>query len=165
MHSLNGGKRHAFTLVELLVVIGIIAVLIGILLPTLAGARRAANAVKCSSNLRAIGQLITDYTARYNGTYPAAFIYAGHKIENGVQTPEVQTGGTISWSYVLFPKNPIPNALTQSPVPDPRTWAMPFELFKCPEIVNGGLPPQSPASWDLDSGQAPEVAGVVDYQA
>jgi prepilin-type N-terminal cleavage/methylation domain-containing protein/prepilin-type processing-associated H-X9-DG protein len=158
-------KNHAFTLVELLVVIGIIALLISILLPTLAGARRSANSIKCASNLRAIGQLVADYLARSNGTYPAAFLYSGHKIENGVQTPDVQTGGTISWSYVLFPKNPIPNSLTQNPAPDPRTWVMPFEIFQCPDIEKGGLPPQSPAPWDLDGGQAPEIAGVVDYQA
>ena len=61
---------HGFTLVELLVVIGIIAVLIGILMPALSSARESSMAVQSLSNLRQLGLGLTNYVNENKGAYP-----------------------------------------------------------------------------------------------
>lgn len=74
---------RAFTLIELLVVISIIALLVGILLPTLSSAREAARQMKCSSTMRQYMIGASAYQADYKGALPTAGEYA-YRAANGI---------------------------------------------------------------------------------
>src|SRR5688500_2509657 len=75
--------RKAFTLVELLVVIGIIAVLVGILLPALSKARQQAATAKCLSNLREIGHGIQMYAAEQKQFLVPGWVHEGDDDDKG----------------------------------------------------------------------------------
>ncbi len=74
--------QKAFTLVELLVVIGIIAVLVGILLPALNKARQSAQSIACAANLRSIAQAMIIYTAEFKGAIPGSAVTTGGHLFN-----------------------------------------------------------------------------------
>ena len=65
-------KRRGFTLLELLVVMGVIAALVAILLPSVGASRNLAKNVACGSNLRSLGQAMHMYASENNGWYPRA---------------------------------------------------------------------------------------------
>ena len=67
-------RRGGFTLVELRVVIGIIALLIGILLPTLSQARQSSKDLLCASNLRQLATTLVHYSIDFEGRYPTNYV-------------------------------------------------------------------------------------------
>jgi prepilin-type processing-associated H-X9-DG protein/prepilin-type N-terminal cleavage/methylation domain-containing protein len=66
-------RRRGFTLVELLVVVGIISILVALLFPAFSRARAHANRIKCAGNLRSVGHALVMYTQRY-GCYPSGLL-------------------------------------------------------------------------------------------
>ena len=89
-------RRRGFTLVELLVVIGIIALLISILLPALSKARYQATLVDCASNLRQIGIATAAYAADNRGALPS------HFREFGTGQYDFYGSGTGNYNYTLY---------------------------------------------------------------
>lgn len=109
LHPPGKRIRPGFTLVELLVVIGIIALLISILLPALSKARESAKTVVCLSNLRSIMQAATNYSSDYHGYMLPCGIVRGDwwcnlLVDNGFLTaPDGKNKGPQSGSVFACP--------------------------------------------------------------
>jgi prepilin-type N-terminal cleavage/methylation domain-containing protein len=91
-------RRRAFTLVELLVVIGIIALLVSILLPTLARARETAVRISCAANLHQIGVATFAYASDNRGALPnllSAGAYTDYKFSYYTWDTSVTLGPTV----------------------------------------------------------------------
>jgi prepilin-type N-terminal cleavage/methylation domain-containing protein/prepilin-type processing-associated H-X9-DG protein len=84
-------RRRAFTLIELLVVISIIALLVGILLPALGAARKAAQNMQCLSNIRQLGVAFASYAADNGDKFPSVGTVDPKWHEPGVIEPYLPT--------------------------------------------------------------------------
>ena len=154
-------RREAFSLVELLVVIGIIAVLIALLLPTLAKAREQSRRTKCLANLRTIGQ--------------AMFLYANNnkdRLPNGNPPRVWSDSAAADWVMVSFARDvqdprvfhcpsdegqPEPDVIETAIQNVPNSARMSYEFFSLffapeygPKLAK--LKGRAPLAWDLDGG-------------
>jgi prepilin-type N-terminal cleavage/methylation domain-containing protein/prepilin-type processing-associated H-X9-DG protein len=117
-------KRTGFTLVELLVVIGIIALLIGILMPALTRARAQANLVWCMSNLRQMGTSISMYAQSNKDRLPIYYW-------NGATSPG--NSGATDWAWLILPYLKRGSSGEYSGLDPGGLWA----LFKDKDTVSG----------------------------
>lgn len=146
--SRGGVQRRGFTLVELLVVIGIIAVLISILLPVLNKAREQAKAIVCASNekqlLASYMMYLTDHKGAtpifppVEGTWPTSkdpfhHSFAYYEDDTGNVGGRIRYDKGAFWPYVTSALHYVPTTGNKQGIP-PEVL---FRVFNCPSDVFG----------------------------
>jgi prepilin-type N-terminal cleavage/methylation domain-containing protein len=147
-------RQQAFTLVELLVVIGIIAVLVAMLLPALNKARSAAQKTQCLSNLRQVGTYLQMYASENKDYLLAGYrsqTYTGYYIHDKLYFTVL--GPLVAGGYVKDPR-----ALYCPTQPDPLfqydTEDNPWDVnLPAPKALRTGYTTRPVKNWILGSGQ------------
>jgi prepilin-type N-terminal cleavage/methylation domain-containing protein/prepilin-type processing-associated H-X9-DG protein len=160
---INGARacrRRGFSLVELLVVIGIIALLIALLMPVLARTREMSRRTKCLANLRSIGQAMFEYANVYrdhlpNGNGPQRFVdYAGaNQVMTDFNAQFVQTPAVF---WCPSDVDPAPESIVTADPLLPNSARVSYDfycLYWPPEMgpVLTRLGGRAPLAWDQDA--------------
>ena len=136
--------RRAFTLIEVLVVIAIMALLISILLPALGGARTAGHQIKALSNARTVGQSFGHYLNDYDQTYPFIEPFTSDDFPGGgsllwfqwyPETVRIGVGppfGVMAWAWPAAIKEISPWEENY------QTWVSPGMDTTLPKDIDGG---------------------------
>ena len=132
MSIVRNSVRKAFTLVELLVVIGIIAVLISILLPALSRARAAAQSVTCLAQLRSYGAYVQMYVNENRNWLPCGFALLCSSSYDTYKDPvsgaTVSSGNFDGWMRTIGHKSEGSTAKTEMAISQ-------SPLLKCPAAI------------------------------
>jgi prepilin-type N-terminal cleavage/methylation domain-containing protein/prepilin-type processing-associated H-X9-DG protein len=164
-HSNRVGSKKAFTLVELLVVVGIIAVLISLLLPSLSRAREQANRVRCLSNLRSLGQAMYLYAMDYRDHLPNGNFRGsgdpniGDQVLVSVAHDFVNAPGTF---HCPSDRDPVPVAITNNYISLSNSARVSYDFYSLYWLPEQGplltrLRGQGPLIWDLGVSATPNA--------
>ena len=154
---------RGFSLVELLVVIGIIALLVGILLPVLSRAREESKKTACLSNLRQLGQGMLMYANEHrdrlpNGNPPGtAKSYAGTNVVlTNLSVVYLKNAGVF---HCPSDNDPTPPVIETADYTLPNSARVSYDFYSVywqpehgPKVAR--LHGQAPLAWDLDGGSA-----------
>jgi prepilin-type N-terminal cleavage/methylation domain-containing protein/prepilin-type processing-associated H-X9-DG protein len=154
-------QTRGFTLVELLVVIGIIVLLIGMLMPALSGAREKANRTKCLANLRTLGQAMVMYASDSKSWLPNANPLGSTNDYDGTNTVLI----ALNRDYVRAPAafhcpsdgDDIPKEIETADYVKPNSARVSYDFYSVWWMPEHGPKvtriKDAPIAWDLDGGR------------
>ncbi|MFM8271927.1 MAG: DUF1559 domain-containing protein [Gemmata sp.] len=147
-------SRRAFTLIEILVVIAIIAILIGLLIPAVQKVRGAAARIKCQNNLKQIGLACHSYESA-NGRFVPAGVYPPNAVAGDAWAhftrllPLIEQANTFNQVDFTLPGN-AQDAVSRQRIP----------VFVCPSEVNDRLKPPAATGPQINRWPATYAANV-----
>jgi prepilin-type N-terminal cleavage/methylation domain-containing protein len=150
-------EGSAFTLVEMLVVIAVLAVLVGLIVPALANARKSARLLLCVSNVRSQYQLVAAYANEFGDVLPPKIDYLTEEVNGSEQgpTPWLINRLLARWSGTPFQGAP--------------GFETPTGIWRCPEVApaddaterwsHAGVIHHAPNSWMFSEYVVDDVHG------